>query len=76
MITVTLREPDDLAEFRGAARRLLAAAIPPPDIAWTTTGSLFSNALPIAEKTTLVPRAFAGPCSMKPFGGSTAASVR
>ncbi len=58
--TVTIRQPDDLDEFRGAARRLLAAGIAPPDIAWSSgqAATLFAEPVPTDEKIVTVPRSF------------------
>jgi hypothetical protein len=40
--SIAIREPDDLDEFRGVARRLLAAGVAPADVAWSSgAGSLF-----------------------------------
>lgn len=59
--TVALAQPDTLDEFRSAARILLAANIPPEDIAWTSGNgeTLFAAPLPTHEKPATVPRAFA-----------------
>src|SRR4051812_32231196 len=58
---VTLHRPDDLDEFRAAARRLLAAGIAPADVGWShgSTGTLFVEPLPERERIATVPRAFA-----------------
>ena len=58
--SVTIKQPDDLDEFRRAARRLLAAGAGPADVAWSgdERGSLFGDALPSDEKITPVPRSF------------------
>ena len=60
MHAVAIRQPDDLAEFRGIARRLLAAGIAPPDVAWSSgeATSLFDQKLPAAERSIAVPRGF------------------
>ena len=57
---VTIQRPDDLDQFRNAARKLLAAGAAPADVAWIseTDGSLFREPLPPDEKVTAVPRAF------------------
>jgi probable DNA metabolism protein len=60
MYNVTIERPDDLDAFRLAARRLLAARVPPSDVAWTigATRALFDEPLPLGEKIAAVPRAF------------------
>jgi uracil-DNA glycosylase len=58
--TVSLDQPDDFSEFRDKARKLLAARIPPADVAWTysTTPTLFAGTLPETAKAVTVPRSF------------------
>jgi probable DNA metabolism protein len=58
---VSLERPDDLAEFRDAACKLLAAGIAPHDVIWDSeqTPTLFNEPLPTNQKTVSVPRAFA-----------------
>jgi DNA polymerase len=58
---VNLDHPDDISEFRSAARRLLAAGVDPANVVWSSgpTGSLFADPLPVDEKIIAVPRAFA-----------------
>jgi DNA polymerase len=58
--SVAIRQPDDLDEFRGVARRLLAAGVAPAEIDWCSgeAGSLFQQKLPVGEKIAAVPRAF------------------
>ena len=58
--TVGIRQPDDLDEFRRAARRLLAASVAPSDVVWSDeqTGTLFAEALPGEELVVSVPRSF------------------
>ena len=57
---VALDQPHDLGEFRGAARKLLAAGTAPPNVAWSTgqSATLFTDPLPAGEKITPVPRSF------------------
>ena len=57
---VAIQRPDDLDEFRDAARRLLASGVAPADVAWSSgqAGSLFQQSPPNGEKITPVPRAF------------------
>lgn len=44
--------PDDVAEFRDASRRLLAAEISPGDVIWNSeaAATLFGEPLPNGEK--------------------------
>lgn len=64
MYRVRLERPNDLAEWRGHARALLAAKIAPEDVVWQygdNAGELFGNSeLPAAEAGSVgtVPRAF------------------
>lgn len=53
--------PDDMAEFRDASRRLLAADVEPGDVVWNTEPAaiLFGESLPDDEKIIAVPRCFA-----------------
>lgn len=57
---VTIRQPDDLEEFRRAARSLLAGNVAPFDVAWNDepASSLFTNPPPAGERQIFVPRAF------------------
>ncbi len=59
-LTVTLRNADDLDDFRATARKLLSAGIAPGAIVWTSseTPGLFAADLPQAAKTVSVPRSF------------------
>jgi uracil-DNA glycosylase len=58
--TVTLRQQDDLGEFRAVARKLLGAGIPPGEVLWTRSedASLFPDGVPDASKALSVPRSF------------------
>jgi probable DNA metabolism protein len=62
MREVALSSPADFAEWRAKARALLAAGVPPEEIAWTTgeAPSLFVAAEPAASAAPapLIPRAF------------------
>ena len=58
--TIVLEDRGEIASFRCAARRLLAARIDPANVVWTdqTGTSLFPDAPPNAEAFASVPRAF------------------
>ena len=58
---VPIHCPDDMAEFRNASRRLLAAEISPSDVVWNSeaAATLFGEPLPDMEKIIAVPRGFA-----------------
>lgn len=61
MQRIVLHDPQSLAEFRDAARRLIAAKIPPPQVMWTggAQDSLFAEEQPSCEPATFsVPAAF------------------
>lgn len=56
MREIILNTPGDFAEWRDAARTLLAAEVPPEDIVWRQAGesaSLFSDNAPLAPKRTV-----------------------
>ncbi len=57
---ITISRPDDLDEFRSAARRLLAAQAVPADVSWTDNSEapLLGDPLPDEQKATAVPRSF------------------
>jgi uracil-DNA glycosylase len=57
---VPIHCPDDMAEFRCASRRLLAAEIAPSDVVWNSeaAATLFGEPLPDREKIIAVPRMF------------------
>ncbi len=59
--TVSIEHPDDLNEFRCAARKLLAVDAAPADIIWSSVHdpTLFNGMLPSQEKITTIPRSFA-----------------
>ncbi len=58
--TITIEDRADLASFRCAARKLLAAGIDPANVVWTeqTGATLFPDVPPDAEFIISVPRAF------------------
>jgi DNA polymerase len=58
--TVVIADPGDLASFRNAARKLLAARIDPVNVVWTEQAgaTLFPGLPPDAETIASVPRAF------------------
>ncbi len=60
MYTVAIEPPGDLAAFRAAARRLLAADADPADVTWTegADGALFPDRPPDETRIAAVPRAF------------------
>jgi DNA polymerase len=60
MRAVAVPPDDGFAAFRDAARRLLAAGIPPPDVAWTDAPgtSLFAGAPPGDAAPATVPRTY------------------
>ena len=50
MREIVLHRPGDFAEWRNAARRLLAARVPPEDVTWRQAGesaSLFADQMPL-----------------------------
>ena len=58
---IAIQQPDDLDEFRQAARKLLAAEVAPANVSWSDglTGSLFADQPPSGERIMSVPRSFA-----------------
>jgi probable DNA metabolism protein len=62
MRSVALTSPADFAEWRAKARSLLAAGVPPREVAWTTgdAPTLFAAVEPAgqAAPAALIPRAF------------------
>lgn len=56
MREIILQQPGDFAEWRTAARALLAAEVPPQDIVWRharESGSLFADATPLQPQRTI-----------------------
>ena len=60
MREITLQQPGDFDEWRGHARALLAARVPPEDIVWRLAGdsaSLFADSAPLQpQRTITLPR--------------------